>query len=156
VRTSAGLLLYRTGSDGIEVLLVHMGGPFWAKKDAAGWSIPKGEYESGEDPHDAATREFTEELGAPPPPPAGDDPDLDLGTLKQSSSKLVTVFARSGNFDADSISSNLIEIQWPPRSGRTIVIPEVDRAQWCDLGSAAVKLVKGQVPFLDRLVARLS
>lgn len=153
MRTSAGLLLYRTGDAGLEVLIVHMGGPFWAKKDAAGWSIPKGEQEPGEDPHDAAVREFTEELGAPPPPGCG--PDLDLGTVRQSSSKNVVVYARSGDFDADSISSNVIEVPWPPRSGRTIEIPEVDRAQWCDLETAAVKLVKGQVSFLDLLVTAL-
>jgi predicted NUDIX family NTP pyrophosphohydrolase len=151
VKTSAGLLLYRTNSDGLEVLLVHMGGPFWARKDAAAWSIPKGEYEPGEDPHDTAIREFTEELGSPPP--AGDD--LDLGQVRQASAKTITVYARQADFDADSICSNVIEIAWPPRSGRTIVIPEVDRAQWCDLGTAAVKLVKGQVPVLERLVAAL-
>ncbi len=154
MRTSAGLLLYRTGADGPEVLLVHMGGPFWAKKDAAGWSVPKGEYEPGEDPHDAAIREFAEELGAPPP--AGAGADLDLGQVRQSSAKTVTVYARQADFDADTISSNVIEIQWPPRSGRTIEIPEVDRAQWCDLDAAAVKLVKGQVPFLSRLAAAIA
>lgn len=152
VRTSAGLLLYRTAADGLEVLLVHMGGPFWAGKEAAAWSIPKGEYEPGEDPHLAAIREFTEELGSPPP--AGED--LDLGQARQSAVKTVTVYARQADFDADSISSNVIEIGWPPRSGRTIVIPEVDRAQWCDLAAAAVKLVRGQVPFLERLVSALS
>ncbi|MET3806380.1 putative NUDIX family NTP pyrophosphohydrolase [Nakamurella sp. UYEF19] len=151
MRTSAGLLLYRPSSAGdVEVLLVHMGGPFWAKKDAAAWSVPKGEHSQGEEPLTAAIREFTEELGAPPPP----GKDLDLGSLRQSSAKTVTVFARQGDFDADSITSNMIEIPWPPRSGRTLLIPEVDRAQWCTIDDARVKLVKGQVPFLDLLVQR--
>jgi predicted NUDIX family NTP pyrophosphohydrolase len=149
VRTSAGLLLYRTNHDGeLEVLLVHPGGPFWAKKDDAAWSIPKGEYESTEDPHAAALREFAEELGSLPP----DGQDSDLGTVRQSSAKSVVAFAREGNFDATSISSNLIEIDWPPRSGRKLEIPEVDRADWFDLETARRRLVKGQVPFLDRLL----
>lgn len=152
MKTSAGLLLYRNGAAGqLEVLLVHPGGPFWAKKDAAAWSIPKGEYEPGENAHAAAVREFTEELGSPPP--IGDD--LDLGAVRQSSAKTVTVFARRGEFDANAMCSNTIEIDWPPRSGRTMVIPEVDRARWCGLEEARLKLVKGQVPFLGRLLDRL-
>lgn len=152
MRTSAGLLLFRTSGAGApEVLLVHPGGPFWAKKDAGAWSIPKGEYEPAEDPRDAAIREFTEELGSPPP--AGDT--IELGSLRQSSAKTVVVFARSGDFDAESISSNTIVIPWPPRSGRTMEIPEVDRAQWCSIDQATTLLVKGQVPFLDRLLAQL-
>ena len=133
------------------MLLVHPGGPFWAKKDASAWSIPKGEYEVGEDPHAAAVREFTEELGSPPPPVDGGG-DLELGAARQSSAKTVTVFARPGDFPADAIESNLIEIEWPPRSGRRLQIPEVDRAQWFPADEAAHKLVKGQVPFVQRLL----
>lgn len=134
-----------------EVLLVHPGGPFWAKKDAGAWSIPKGECEPDEEPSSAAVREFTEELGSPPP--AGDT--IGMGSVRQSSAKTVTAFARRGDFDAESISSNTIVIPWPPRSGRTMEIPEVDRAQWCDLDQARTLLVKGQVPFLDRLLELL-
>jgi predicted NUDIX family NTP pyrophosphohydrolase len=155
VRTSAGLLLFRMSDTGApEVLLVHPGGPFWARKDAGAWSIPKGEYdpatdtEDSEDPADAAVREFTEELGSPPPP--GDT--VALGSVRQSSAKTVTAFARRGDFDAETISSNTISIPWPPKSGRMMEIPEVDRAQWCGLELARTLLVKGQVPFLDRLL----
>lgn len=153
MKASAGLLLYRIHADGDpEVLIAHMGGPFWAKKDAAGWSIPKGEFESDEDPRDAAIREFTEEMGSPPP----DGEDVLLGTVKQSSAKSVTVFARAADFDADHITSNTTEIQWPPRSGRWMEIPEVDRAQWCTFAEARIKLVKGQVPVIDLLQQHLS
>lgn len=152
MRTSAGLLLFRMSDAGTpEVLLVHPGGPFWAKKDAGAWSIPKGECEPDEDPGDAAVREFTEELGSPPP--TGDT--IALGSVRQSSAKTVIAFARNGEFDADNISSNTIVIPWPPRSGRMLEIPEVDRAQWCDLEQARTLLVKGQVPFLDRLLESL-
>ena len=153
MRTSAGLLLYRIRLDGEpELLLAHMGGPFWAKKDTAGWSIPKGEYEADEDPRHAAIREFTEEMGSPPP----DGHDERLGTVKQSTPKSVTVFARADDFDAENISSNTTEIEWPPRSGRRIDIPEVDRAQWCTVEEARTKLVKGQVPVIDLLLQHLS
>ena len=149
VRTSAGLLLYRMNDvGGLEVLLVHPGGPFWAKKDEAAWSIPKGEYDITEDSHAAAIREFTEELGSAPP----DGDDSNLGTVRQSSAKSVVAYAREGDFDAGSISSNLIEIDWPPGSGRRLEMPEVDRAGWFDVATARRKLVKGQVPFLDRLL----
>ena len=152
MRFSAGLLLYRTTASGeVEVLLVHPGGPFWAKKDQAAWSIPKGEYEVAENPLAAAVREFTEELGAAPPP----GQDVELGTVRQSSAKSVTAYARQADFDATRVSSNTIEIDWPPRSGRKLEIPEVDRAGWFDLATARLKLVKGQVPFLDRLIERM-
>ena len=152
VKTSAGLLLFRRpGSGEPQVLLVHPGGPFWAKKNLAAWSIPKGEVDPDEDPVGTAVREFTEELGSAPP--AGDD--LELGELRQSSAKTVVAFAREGDFDADAIRSNTLLISWPPRSGRTIEIPEVDRARWCDLDQARQLLVKGQVPFLERLLAVL-
>lgn len=152
MRTSAGLLLFRTSDTGAtEVLLVHPGGPFWAKKDAGAWSIPKGEYEPDEDPHSAAVREFTEELGSPPPT----GHTLDLGSVRQSSAKTVFAYARRGDFDAETITSNTIVVPWPPRSGRTMEIPEVDRAQWCGIDQARVLLVKGQVLFLDRLLEQL-
>jgi predicted NUDIX family NTP pyrophosphohydrolase len=145
-------MLFRMSDTGApEVLLVHPGGPFWAKKDAGAWSIPKGECQPDEEPSSAAVREFTEEMGSPPP--AGDT--VDLGAVRQSSAKTVIAFARRGDFDADSISSNTIDILWPPRSGRTMEIPEVDRAQWCGIDLARMLLVKGQVPFLDRLLEQL-
>ena len=153
MRTSAGLLLYRrTASGDVEVLLVHPGGPFWVKKDEAAWSIPKGEYDASEDPHAAAVREFAEEMGAAPP----DGDEVELGSVRQSSAKSVTAYAREADFDATRITSNVIEIDWPPRSGRKLEIPEVDRAEWFDLATARLKLVKGQLPFLDRLIERMA
>ena len=151
MKTSAGLLLYRSRNDVLEVLIAHPGGPFWAKKDAGVWSVPKGEYGSDEDPLAAAIREFTEELGSPPP--AGRD--VPLGQVRQSA-KLVTVFARVGDFDVSTVHSNTVAIQWPPRSGRTLEVPEIDRAQWCDLAVARERLIAAQGAFLDRLVAALS
>lgn len=146
MRLSAGLLLYR-GAPEVEVLLVHMGGPFWARKDAGGWSIPKGEYESGEDPLVVATREFTEELGAPPP----EGEARLLGVVRQPSGKRITAFALAGDFDPTAIVSNEFELEWPRGSGRVRSFPEVDRAGWFSLDQAREKLVSGQVPFLDLL-----
>jgi predicted NUDIX family NTP pyrophosphohydrolase len=151
VKRSAGLLLYRIAGGGPEVLLVHMGGPFWARKDEHAWSIPKGEYTDPENPRDVAIREFTEELGSAPP--AG--PEGDLGTANQSG-KAVTVYTREADFDAASCRSNTFEVEWPPRSGRMQSFPEVDRAEWFGLDTARQKLVKGQVVFLDRLLAALT
>lgn len=144
---SAGLLLHRAGPTGPEVLIGHMGGPFWAKKDEHGWSIPKGLREPGD--HDllaVAEREFTEEMGSPPP--AGET--LDLGAAK-AGRKTNHIFARAGDFDASSISSNTFEMEWPRGTGRMVTVAEIDRAEWFDLDTAAVKLVKGQLVFLDRL-----
>ncbi|WP_270071350.1 NUDIX domain-containing protein [Streptomonospora mangrovi] len=147
-RLSAGLLLHREGGeDGLEVLLAHMGGPFWAKKDERAWSVPKGEYAEGEEPLAAAYREFAEEMGRPAP----EGRVVDLGQVRQSG-KVVTCFALAADFDAARISSNTFTLEWPPRSGRTEEFPEVDRAEWFGLAAARLKLVKGQVPFLDRLV----
>jgi len=144
---SAGLLLHRIGPDGgVQVLLAHMGGPFWARKDEGAWSIPKGEHPPAEDAEAAARREFTEELGSPAP-----EGELrELGTVR-SGSKVITAFALAGDLDADHIVSNTFELEWPPRSGRTQTFPEVDRAAWFDLDTARGKIVKSQRPFLDRI-----
>jgi predicted NUDIX family NTP pyrophosphohydrolase len=147
-KLSAGLLLYRGEGDGLEVLAGHMGGPFWARKDAGAWSIPKGEYAEGEDPRTAAAREFAEELGAPPPP----GPWIDLGEIRQSG-KRVVAFAVAGDFDPATAVSNTFEVEWPPRSGRMQSFPEIDRVAWFGLDVAAQKLVKAQAELLARLRA---
>jgi predicted NUDIX family NTP pyrophosphohydrolase len=144
---SAGLLLYRGHGDGLEVLLVHPGGPLWASRDDGAWSIPKGEYPDGEDPLDAARREFEEELGSAPP--AGEA--ADLGEIRQKSGKRVRGWALVGDLDATRITSNTFELEWPPRSGKRIEIPEVDRAEWFGVAVARKKINSGQVPLLDRL-----
>jgi predicted NUDIX family NTP pyrophosphohydrolase len=146
-RQSAGILLYRLAAGELEVLLVHPGGPFWARRDDGVWSIPKGEYEPGEEPMVAARREFAEELGREPP--AGEL--LDLGEIRQRSGKRVRAWALEGDLDADAIVSNDFMIEWPPRSGRMREFPEVDRAAWFDVRRAREKLNPGQVPLLDRL-----
>lgn len=150
-KQSAGILLHRAGADGVEVLLGHMGGPFWAKKDAGAWSLPKGEYDDSETPQDAARREFTEELGLPVP--AGDL--VELGTVKQSGGKTVTAWALRGELDPDAVVPGTFELEWPPRSGRTQQFPEVDRVEWFPLDAARDKIVKAQAAFLDRLTAVL-
>jgi len=151
VRTSAGILLWRRGDDGPDVLLGHMGGPFWAKKDDGAWSIPKGEYGPGEDPLVVARREFQEELGTPVP--AVDF--VLLGELRTTSSKVLTVWAAEGDLDAGTCVSNTFELEWPPRSGRMQEFPEIDRAAWFSVEEARTKLGKGQVGFLERLAATL-
>jgi predicted NUDIX family NTP pyrophosphohydrolase len=143
-RQSAGILLRR----GDEVLLVHPGGPFWAKKDAGAWSIPKGEYEEGDDPRACALREFEEELGTALP--AGTEL-VELGTVKQKSGKVITAFAAEGDLDPEAITSNTFEIEWPPRSGRMQAFPEVDRAAWFSIAEAREKLNPAQAEFLVRL-----
>ncbi|MDQ6730195.1 MAG: NUDIX domain-containing protein [Actinomycetota bacterium] len=148
---SAGLLLHRRTPDGLEVLLVHPGGPFWARRDAGAWSIPKGETDPGEDPLAAARREFTEELGSAPP--GGDA--IALGEVCQKSGKRVTAWALAGDLDPATIAGNTFSIEWPPRSGRTQEFPEVDRAQWFGLDAAREKLIGAQAAFLDRLRAAL-
>ncbi len=150
-KRSAGLLLFRRLDGDVEILIAHMGGPFWAKKDDGAWSIPKGEYDEGDDPLAAAQREFEEELGSP----AVEGDLLDLGEVRQSSGKRVHAWAVEGDLDARSITSNTFEIEWPPRSGRMQEFPEVDRAAWVSPEIARAKLVKGQVAFVDRLVERL-
>jgi predicted NUDIX family NTP pyrophosphohydrolase len=144
VKQSAGILLRR----GDEVLLVHPGGPFWAKKDAGAWSIPKGEYEAGDDPRACALREFEEELGTALP---ADTELVELGSVKQKSGKVITAFAAEGDLDTETITSNTFEIEWPPRSGRMQAFPEVDRAAWFSLAEAREKLNPAQAEFLVRL-----
>jgi predicted NUDIX family NTP pyrophosphohydrolase len=146
-RTSAGLLLHRRRAGTIEVLLVHPGGPFWARKDDGAWSIPKGEYEAGEDPLDVARREFTEELGSAPP--AGSH--TDLGEVTQRGGKRVRAWALAGDFDATSMVSNTFELEWPRGSGTIQEFPECDRAEWFTLEVAGRKLLGAQRPFLHRL-----
>jgi predicted NUDIX family NTP pyrophosphohydrolase len=150
-RQSAGILLYRFAGEAPEVLLVHPGGPFWARKDAGVWSIPKGEYDDTEDPLASALREFEEETGTALDP----DEPVELGSVKQRSGKVVTAWAAEGNLDADSIASNTFTMEWPPRSGRMASFPEVDRAGWFGLGEAREKLNPAQVEFVDRLAERL-
>ena len=150
-RTSAGILLYRRAADGTEVLLGHMGGPFWARKDDGAWSIPKGEHGPDEEPVAVARREFEEELGSPVPA----DDLVPLGRLKVTSSKVLTVWAAEGDLDAGACRSNTFELEWPPRSGRIQEFPEIDRAAWFGLAEARSKLLKGQVPFLDRLLEQV-
>jgi predicted NUDIX family NTP pyrophosphohydrolase len=145
---SAGLLLYRRTGAGVEVLIAHMGGPFWTGKDERAWSIPKGEYLLGEDPLTVARREFEEELGAPAP-------DVDyrpLGEFRQRSGKVVTVFAAEADLAVDAVTSNTFPLEWPPRSGRIVEFPEVDDARWVSIEVARAKLVVGQVPALDVLI----
>jgi predicted NUDIX family NTP pyrophosphohydrolase len=146
-RRSAGILLYRERSDGLEVLLVHPGGPLWTRRDTGAWSIPKGEYADGEEPLGAARREFEEEIGSAPP--AGDA--ADLGEIRQKSGKRVHGWAIAGDLDATQIHSNTFQFEWPPRSGKLIEVPEVDRAEWFGLDAAREKINQGQVPLLDRL-----
>jgi len=145
---SAGILLYRLRDGAVEVLLVHPGGPIWARRDAGAWSIPKGEYGRDEDPHAAARREFTEELGSAPP---DGREECDLGEVRLRSGKRVRAWAIEGDLDAGSIVSNTFALQWPPRSGRMIEAPEVDRAEWFGLDQARKRLNPGQVPLVDRL-----
>jgi predicted NUDIX family NTP pyrophosphohydrolase len=150
-KLSAGILLFKMTGDTIVVLIAHPGGPFWAKKNLGAWSVPKGEYADGDDPHEAALREFLEELGSPAP----EGRSIDLGEIKQSSGKRIRVWSVEGDLDPSSIVSNAFEIEWPPRSGESAEFPEVDRASWETVANARLKLVKGQVEFLDRLMEAL-
>lgn len=150
-RRSAGILLHRAGADGREVLLVHPGGPFWAKRDDGAWSIPKGEYEDGEEPLAAARREFEEEIGS-----ALDAVGelIALGDVRQKNRKVVSAWAAEGDVDASTVRSNTFEMEWPPRSGRRQEFPEIDRAEWFGLARAREKLIEAQVAFLERLEER--
>jgi predicted NUDIX family NTP pyrophosphohydrolase len=154
MRRSAGILLYRVVDGGaasrIEVLLGHMGGPFWARKDAGAWTIPKGEHEPDEDPLAAACREFAEETGVSLP--ASDS--VDLGEVRQSAGKVVRAWAVEGDLDAAALESNTFEMEWPPKSGMTETFPELDQFEWFDLVTARSKIIAAQAEFLDRLVQR--
>jgi predicted NUDIX family NTP pyrophosphohydrolase len=143
---SAGILMYRHGEAGLDVLLVHPGGPFWRYRDLGAWSIPKGELDNGEDPEEAARREFTEELGI-----TATGRLRPLGQVRQRGGKIVLAYALEGTLDAGAVRSNEISIEWPPRSGRIIQIPEIDRAEWFPLTLAREKILLSQQPFLDRL-----
>ncbi|GAB2999544.1 NUDIX domain-containing protein [Amycolatopsis acidiphila] len=148
-RRSAGILLYRKANGELEVLLGHMGGPFWARKDAGGWSLPKGEHEPDEEPEAAARREFAEELGLPVP----QGNLAELGAVRQSGGKVVTGWALEGDLDPAQVVPGTFEMEWPKGSGRMQEFPEMDRFAWFPLTEARAKLLKGQQPFLDRLVA---
>lgn len=144
------MLLYRRTGEQVEVLLGHMGGPFWVRKDAAAWSIPKGEYADHEDPVAAARREFAEELGSELPP----GELLELGEIRQSGGKVVTAWALESDLDAANAVSNTFAMEWPKGSGQMQEFPEIDRAAWFDLPTAREKLVRGQIEFLDRLLGQ--
>lgn len=146
---SAGLLLYRMGEDGVEVLLGHPGGPFWARRDDGAWSIPKGEYAAGDDPWVVARREFEEETGKPPP----EGPRIDLAEVRQPGGKLVTAFAVRGDLDLAGTRSNTFVLEWPKGSGSFREYPEIDRLVWFPVAQARSKLLKGQRLLLDRLLA---
>jgi predicted NUDIX family NTP pyrophosphohydrolase len=143
-------LLFRRTPE-LAVLLVHMGGPYWSRKDAGAWTMPKGEHGPHDDPLATARREFAEELGSPPP----DGPLIDLGSVRQKGGKTVRAWAVAGDFDVRTLVSNTFEIEWPPRSGRRATFPEVDRAEWFDLATARTKIVAAQADLLDRLAATL-
>jgi predicted NUDIX family NTP pyrophosphohydrolase len=144
---SAGLLLHRRTDAGVEVLLVHPGGPFWARRDEGAWSIPKGEYDD-DDPLAAARREFAEELGQPPPT----GPTVPLGEVRQKGGKRVVAWAVAGDLDPASVVSNTFELEWPRGSGRLREFPEVDRAEWFTLDEARRRILEGQRPLLDALL----
>ncbi len=153
-RTSAGLLLHRSGPDGPEVLVGHMGGPFWARKQAGAWTVPKGEPLAGEDPRSTALREFAEEVGVPAP----DGPEVDLGEVRQRAGKVVHVWARAADLDlaAPRGPVSQVTVQWPPRSGRTVTFPELDELRWLPLAEARLLVVAAQAELLDRLRTHLA
>ena len=147
-RLSAAILLYRHAQEGLEVLLVHPGGPFWARRDEGAWSLPKGEHEAGADTLAEALREFGEELGRPAPATAW----TDLGTVRQKGGKVVQAWAGEGDLDVTEIQSSVFRTQWPPGSGQFRTFPEVDRAGWFAMEEARAKLLEAQREFLDRLL----
>jgi len=150
-KLSAGLLLYRVTDAGVEVLIGHPGGPFWARKDDGAWSIPKGEYTEGEDPWTVAQREFEEELGKRVP----DGPRIDFIPVRQPSGKVITAFAVRGDLDLQGTFSNTFELEWPKGSGNVRAYPEIDRVGWFSVAAARSKLLTGQRPILDHLLAAL-
>jgi len=145
-KRSAGLLMFRRNCGELQVFLVHPGGPFWAGKDAGSWTVPKGEYVDGEEPLDAAKREFTEETGF-----VAEGEFIDIGNVRQTSGKIVNAWAFEGDCDPRKLKSNFCEIEWPPRSGKKMEIPEVDRGAWFSLEEAREKILKSQEGFLDVL-----
>lgn len=149
-KRSAGLVMYRRRGTTVEVLLVHPGGPFWAKKDLGAWSIPKGEWADGEEPFDAARREFEEETGV-----VAEGDFLELGRVKQAAGKEVSAWAFEGNFDPPELRSNLFSMEWPPRSGKIAEFPEADRAAWFSIQEARERILKSQELFLDLLLEAL-
>jgi predicted NUDIX family NTP pyrophosphohydrolase len=149
-KQAAGILLYRQTARGLEVLLAHPGGPLWARKDLGSWTIPKGQFEDEESALEAAKREFAEEMGSPA---AGEF--VELGSIRQPSGKIVHAFAAESDFDVTTVRSNLFTLEWPPRSGKVGRFPEIDRAQWFSIDEARQKILKGQEPFVDRLLALL-
>jgi predicted NUDIX family NTP pyrophosphohydrolase len=152
-RRSAGILLFRTVAGGLQLLLVHPGGPYWAKRDLGAWTIPKGEYEEGEAPRECALRELGEELGAAPELDA--EALIDLGAVRQKSGKVVEAWAGEGDFDPADLKSNSFALEWPPHSGEQRQFPEVDRAEWFDPEAARAKINPAQAELIDRLLAHL-
>lgn len=153
-KQSAGILLYRLRAGEPEVLLVHPGGPFWAKKDLGAWSVPKGEYGEGEEPQACALRELAEELG-PAAPSLDVEALIELGTVKQKAGKVVTAWAAEAEFDPVALQSNTFSMEWPPRSGRRLEVPEVDRAEWFDPAEARRRINPAQAAFVERLLAHV-
>ena len=152
-RESAGILLFRNPA-ALEILLVHPGGPYWARKDLGAWTIPKGEVDAGEEPRLCALRELAEELG--PGAPALEQAELiELGSIRQKGGKLVHAWAGEGEFDPAALESNLFEMEWPPRSGETAEFPEVDRAEWFDPDEARGRIIEAQTELIDRLILAL-
>ena len=149
-KRSAGLIMYRWQEQELEIFLVHPGGPFWAKKDKGAWTIPKGEYAEGEEPLEAAKREFQEETGF-----AAHGQFLELGAVKQAGGKTVTAWAFEGNCDPAKLSSNLCQIEWPPHSGRLVEFPEVDQGRWFSIAAAREYVLKSQEPLLHMLQGAL-
>ena len=150
-KQAAGILLYRQSPGGLEVLLAHPGGPLWSRKDLGAWTIPKGQFGQEESALDAAKREFHEEMGSP-----AEGEFVELGSIRQPSGKIVHAFTAESDFDVTQVKSNLFTLEWPPRSGRTGQYPEVDRAEWFSIDEARRKILKGQEPFLDRLLALIA
>jgi predicted NUDIX family NTP pyrophosphohydrolase len=154
VKESAGILLFRDRAEP-RMLLVHPGGPYWAKKDLGAWTIPKGELDEGEDPRLCALRELREELG-PAAPPLSTSDLIELGSIRQKAGKVVHAWAAEGDFDPAALDSNSFELEWPPRSGARREFPEVDRAEWLEPAAAHRRILPAQGPLLDRLLEHLA
>lgn len=151
MKKSAGILLYRLINQKPEVFLVHPGGPFWAKKDMHAWSVPKGEFNDDEDPLDAARREFEEETGL-----TISGKFTGLSPIRQKNGKMVYCYACEGNIDSELIRSNLFEMEWPPRSGRMMSFPEIDRGEWFETPESKLKIIEAQAAFIDELIEKIS